>query len=188
MYPVTTWIATHKSSPTPQFENINSVVLSLLYSPVLTSVHDYWKTRNLDYMDHVSKVMSLLLNTLSRFITAFLPRSKHLLFSWLQLPYIFGKQQLGGNFQHHLFCNQIKSQLMSDGRRVDFRPEGTHFCYRNNHSPPYPIGKEYSQHHQDVCFNRRRVNSQQLVMKKQSLCLLLISGTKHPETLRALEC
>ena len=102
----------------------------------------------------VSKVMSLLLNTLSRFVIAFLPRSKHLLISWLQLPYIFGKQQHGGNFQHHLFCNQIKSQLMSDRRRVDFRPKGTHFCYRNNHSPLYPIGKEYSQHHQDVCFNK----------------------------------
>ena len=32
----------------------------------------------------VGKVMSLLFNTLSRFVTAFLPRSKHLLISWLQ--------------------------------------------------------------------------------------------------------
>ena len=32
----------------------------------------------------VSKVMSLLFNILSRFIVAFLPRSKHLLISWLQ--------------------------------------------------------------------------------------------------------
>ena len=30
--------------------------------------------------------MSLLLNTLSRFVIAFLPRSKHLLTSWLQSP------------------------------------------------------------------------------------------------------
>ena len=30
--------------------------------------------------------MSLLFNTLSRFVIAFLPRSKHLLISWLQLP------------------------------------------------------------------------------------------------------
>ena len=30
------------------------------------------------------KVMSLLLNTLSRFVIAFLPRSKHLLISWLK--------------------------------------------------------------------------------------------------------
>ena len=34
----------------------------------------------------VSKVMSLLFNTLSRFVIAFLPRSKHLLISWLQSP------------------------------------------------------------------------------------------------------
>ena len=32
----------------------------------------------------VSKVTSLLFNTLSRFVIAFLPRSKHLLISWLQ--------------------------------------------------------------------------------------------------------
>ena len=34
----------------------------------------------------VSKVMSLLFNMLSRFVIAFLPRSKHLLISWLQSP------------------------------------------------------------------------------------------------------
>ena len=32
----------------------------------------------------VSKVTSLLFNTLSRFVIVFLPRSKHLLISWLQ--------------------------------------------------------------------------------------------------------
>ena len=34
----------------------------------------------------VSKVVFLLFNTLSRFVIAFLPRSKHLLISWLQSP------------------------------------------------------------------------------------------------------
>ena len=34
----------------------------------------------------VSKVLSLLFNLLSRFVIAFLPRSKHLLISWLQSP------------------------------------------------------------------------------------------------------
>ena len=33
----------------------------------------------------VKKIMSLLFNMLSRFVTAFLSRSKHLLISWLQL-------------------------------------------------------------------------------------------------------
>ena len=37
-----------KSSPTPQFKSINSLVLSFLYSSTLTSVHDYWKNHSLD--------------------------------------------------------------------------------------------------------------------------------------------
>ena len=42
------------------------------------------KTIALTIQTFVGEVMSLLLNTLSRFVIAFLPRSKHLLFSWLQ--------------------------------------------------------------------------------------------------------
>ena len=34
----------------------------------------------------VDKVMSLLLNMLSKLLITFLPRSKHLLISWLQSP------------------------------------------------------------------------------------------------------
>ena len=34
----------------------------------------------------IGKVMSLLFNMLSRFVIDFLPRSKHLLISWLQSP------------------------------------------------------------------------------------------------------
>ena len=37
-------------------------------------------------MDFVGKVMSLLFNMPSRLIITFLPRSKHLLLSWLQSP------------------------------------------------------------------------------------------------------
>ena len=43
------------------------------------------KTIALTRWTFVSKVMSLLFNTLSRFVIAFLPRSKHLLISWLQV-------------------------------------------------------------------------------------------------------
>ena len=39
---------TLKSSPTPQFESINSSALSFLHSPTLTSIHDHWKNRSLD--------------------------------------------------------------------------------------------------------------------------------------------
>ena len=44
------------------------------------------KTIALTRRTFVDKVMSLLLNTLSRFFIAFLPRSKCLLISWLQSP------------------------------------------------------------------------------------------------------
>ena len=37
-----------ESSPTPQFKSINSSVLSFLYSPTLTSIHDRWKNHSLD--------------------------------------------------------------------------------------------------------------------------------------------
>ena len=37
-----------ESSPTPQFKSIYSLTLSFLYSPTLTSIHDYWKNHSLD--------------------------------------------------------------------------------------------------------------------------------------------
>ena len=44
------------------------------------------KTIALTRWTFVGKVMSLLFNLLSRLVTTFLPRSKHLLISWLQSP------------------------------------------------------------------------------------------------------
>ena len=44
------------------------------------------KTTALTRWTFVGKVMSLLLNMLSRLVLTFLPRSKHLLISWLQSP------------------------------------------------------------------------------------------------------
>ena len=44
------------------------------------------KTMTLTIQTFVSKVMSLLFNVLSRFVIAFLPRSKFLLISWVQSP------------------------------------------------------------------------------------------------------
>ena len=58
-----------ESSLAPQFESISSSALSLLYGPTLTSVHDYWKNHSFDYMDLCLKVMCLLFNILSRFVT-----------------------------------------------------------------------------------------------------------------------
>ena len=54
--------------PTPQFKSINSSVISLLYHPTFTSKQDYWKNHRFD-SKILSKVVSLLFNMLSRFVT-----------------------------------------------------------------------------------------------------------------------
>ena len=55
---------------------INSLALSLLYGPTLTSYMTTGKTKALTIGMFVGKVTSLFFNTLSRFVVAFLPRSK----------------------------------------------------------------------------------------------------------------
>ena len=52
----TCWISlqskdNQESSPKPQFKSINYSALSFVYSPTLTSIHDYWKNHSLDKMD-----------------------------------------------------------------------------------------------------------------------------------------
>ena len=53
-----------------------------LSSPYMTT----GKTIALTIWTFVGKVITLLFNILSRFVIAFLPRSKYLLISWLQSP------------------------------------------------------------------------------------------------------
>ena len=50
-------------------------VLRLLYGPILTSVHDYWKNHSFDDMDLCWQSDVSAFNTPSRFVIAFLPRS-----------------------------------------------------------------------------------------------------------------
>ena len=70
------------------------MVLSFLYGPTLTSIHDYCKNHSFDYKTFVGKLKSLLFNMLSMLVIAFLPRSKCLLISWLQSPSaVFGALQ-----------------------------------------------------------------------------------------------
>ena len=65
---------------------------SILWCPAFFMVqlsHPYMttgKTLTLTRWTFVGKIISLLFNMLSRLIIAFLPRSKHLLISWLQSP------------------------------------------------------------------------------------------------------
>ena len=73
-----------ESSPIPQLKDINSLVLSLFCGPTLTSIHDYWKNHCFHYMDLCRQNVSVS-NTLFRFVISFVPRSRSLLISWLQL-------------------------------------------------------------------------------------------------------
>ena len=69
-----------------EFESISSLVLSFLYVQLSHPNMTTGKTTALTLWTFVSKVMSLLFSILSRFVITFLPRSKHLLISWLQSP------------------------------------------------------------------------------------------------------
>ena len=70
----------HHSSK-PSILQLSAFFIVQLSHPYMTTV----KTSAFTRRTFVSKVASLLFNTLSRFVIAFLPRSKHLLISWLQL-------------------------------------------------------------------------------------------------------
>ena len=78
--------------------------LSFLYGPTVTSIHG--KTIALTIGTFVGKVMSLLFNMLSRFVIAFLPRSKRVLISSLQtICSDFGSQE--NKVCHCLHCFHI---------------------------------------------------------------------------------
>ena len=63
----------------------HSAFFMILFSHLYMT--DYWKNHSFDYKTFVGKVMSLLLNTLSRFVVAFLSRSNFLLILWPQSSY-----------------------------------------------------------------------------------------------------
>ena len=74
------------------------------------------KTIALTRQTFVSKVMSLLFNMLSRFVIAFLPRSKHLLISWLQWPSVVILEPPKKKVSHCFHCFPIYFPW-SDGTR-----------------------------------------------------------------------
>ena len=72
---------TQDPSPTPQFKSINSSVLSFLYSPTLTSIHDYWK-------NHSFAISCLTTSNLPWFmdLTFQVPMQYYSLQHWISLP------------------------------------------------------------------------------------------------------
>ena len=69
-------------SPKPSILRLSAFCTVQLSHPYMTT----GKTIALTRRTFVGKVMSLLLNMLSRLVITFLPRSKRLLISWLQSP------------------------------------------------------------------------------------------------------
>ena len=73
-------------SPAPDFESVNSSARRRFYIQLSRPYMTTGETIALTIQTFVGKVMFLLFNMLSRFVIAFLPRSKHLFISWLQSP------------------------------------------------------------------------------------------------------
>ena len=72
-----------------QYHNSKASILQHSAFFMVQLSHSYMttgKTIALTVCNFVGKVVSLLFNTLSSFVKAFLPRCKHLLISWLQSP------------------------------------------------------------------------------------------------------
>ena len=91
-----------ESSPTPQFKSINSLALSLLHSPTLTSIHDHWRNSiALTRRTFVGKVMSLLLCDIRTF-----EKGRYYMY--------FQMNQYGYNMQSLMTCLIEKTFLQSD--------------------------------------------------------------------------
>ena len=97
---------TLKSSPTPQFKNINSSALSFLHSPTFTSIHTTGKTIALTRWTFFDKVMSLLFNMLSRLVITFM--------SWGKSSVVHALQALPTHASHIcLLCSSLPTTQLN---------------------------------------------------------------------------
>ena len=71
----------HHSSKASIFQHSAFFIVQISHQYITTG-----KTKALNWQTFAGKVMCLLLHMLSRLVINFLPRSKHLLISWLQSP------------------------------------------------------------------------------------------------------
>ena len=90
---LTAWISLLSKGLSKSLLQYLSLKASILWCSAFFVVqfsHTYLTTGKsiaLTIQNFVGKVLSLLLNTVPRFVIAFLPRSRRLLISWLQLPF-----------------------------------------------------------------------------------------------------
>ena len=92
----------HHSSKASIFQRSAFFMVQLSH-PYMTN----GKTKALTIWTFVRKVMPLLFNRLSRFVIAFLPRSKRLLISWLQSPSAVILEPPQNNISHCFHCFPI---------------------------------------------------------------------------------
>ena len=89
------------------------------------------KTIALTMQTFVSKVMSLLFDMLSRFVIALLPRSKHLLISWLQsLSTVILEPRKRKSVTAFTFSSSICHEVMGSGLSWWLRWERIHLQCR----------------------------------------------------------
>ena len=76
-----------ESSPTPQFKSISSSALNFLYSPTLTSIHDYWKNHSFDQMKEKQKKKKVgVITIFFQWVTLFCFWSTQVLFTFFLVP------------------------------------------------------------------------------------------------------
>ena len=92
----------HRSSKSSHLRHSASFIVQLLHPYVTIG-----KTIALTRWTFVGKVMSLLFNMLSRWVVAFLPRSKRLFISWLQSPSAVILEPPKINSCHCFYCFPI---------------------------------------------------------------------------------
>ena len=127
-----------------QHQNLKiSVLWHLAFLMVLLSHRTLLLEKNiaLTMWTFVGKMMSLFFNMLSRFVIDFLPRSKHLLISWLQSPsaVIFGAQE---DKIYHCFHISPSYCPWSDGTRCHYL--SFFECWVSSqpfYSPPLPSSR-----------------------------------------------
>ena len=109
----TSWISLQSKGLSRVFSNTTVQEASVFRHSAFFTVqlsHPYMttgKTIALTRRTFVGKAMSLLFNMLSRLVITFLPRSKYLLISWLQLPSAVILEPQRNKFGHCFHCFPI---------------------------------------------------------------------------------
>ena len=93
------------------------------------------KTIALTRWTFLIKVMSLPLNTLARFVIAFLARSKHLLISWLQSPLsaVILEPKKIKSVTSFIFCPSICHEVMGPDAMIFFD------CWMSSFRPAFSL-------------------------------------------------